>query len=103
MLPHDCTMLSLLKQKTRMYEKKIHIEINSQRFTSKFSLKRSYTAELITLRFAGWISSIIVSLQPVTNMQKLISCGNQLRISETLFSVFREFTLLQKVANCTLI
>jgi len=43
-------------------------------------------AETITIRFAGWISGRIASLQPDTNIQKLFSNGNRIRmrISETL-------------------
>ena len=36
--------------------------------------------EIITIRFAGWISSRIVSLQPDTDIQKLLSNGNRVRI-----------------------
>jgi len=61
--------------------------------------------ELITIRFAGWISGRIVSLQPDKDIQKLISNGNRIRIriSETLLSIFRGFRLLEKVAHCTII
>jgi len=46
---------------------------------------------MITIRFAGWISGRIVSLQPHTDIQKLLSNGNRIRIriSETLWSMFR--------------
>jgi len=59
------------------------------------------TPEMITIRFAGWISGRIVSLQPDTDIQKLLSNGN--RISETLLSIFRGYRLLEKVAHCTII
>jgi len=44
------------------------------------------TAEIITVGFTGWISGRIVSLQPDTDIQKLLSKGNRkrIRISETL-------------------
>jgi len=60
---------------------------------------------MITIRFAGWISGRIVSLQPDTDNQKLLSNGNRIRIriSETVLSMFREFRLLEKVAHCTII
>ena len=38
------------------------------------------TAEMITIRFAGWISGGIVSLQPDKDIQKLLSNGNRIRI-----------------------
>jgi len=60
-------------------------------------------AEMITIQFAGWISGRIVSLQPVTDIQKLLSYGNRIQISKTLFSIFRGFSLLEKVARCTII
>ena len=60
-------------------------------------------AEIITIRFAGWISGRIVSLQPDADIQKLVSNGNRIRISETLLSMFRGFRLLEKVAHCTII
>ena len=45
--------------------------------------------EMITIRFAGWISGWIVSLQPDTDIQKLLSNGNRIRIriSERQFSI----------------
>jgi len=48
-------------------------------------------AEMINIRFAVWISDKIVNLQPDTDIQKLLPNGNRIRISETLFSIFREF------------
>ena len=64
-----------------------------------------YTAEMITIRFAGCISSRIVSLQPDKDIQKLLSKSNRIRIrvSETLLSIFRGFRFLEKVAHCTII
>jgi len=44
-----------------------------------------------------------MSLQPDTAIQKLLSNGNRIRISETLLSIFRGFTLLEKLAHCTII
>jgi len=53
---------------------------------------QTYTqdAEMITIRFAGWVSGRIVSLQPDTDIQKLFSNGNRIRtrISEMLLSIF---------------
>jgi len=47
--------------------------------------------EMIAIWFAGWISGMIASLQPDTDIHKLLRNGNriQIRISETLFSIFR--------------
>ena len=59
--------------------------------------------KIITIRFAGWISGSIASLQPDKDIQNLLSNGNRLRISETLLSVFRGFRLLEKVAHCTIV
>ena len=55
--------------------------------------------EMITIRFAGWISGRILSLQPDTDIQKLLSNGNRIwiRISETLLSIFLGFRLLEKL------
>jgi len=60
---------------------------------------------MITIRFAGWISVRMVSLQPDTDIQKLLSNGNRIliRISETLLSIFRGLRSLEKVAYCTFI
>jgi len=60
---------------------------------------------MITIRFAGWISGRIVSLQPEADIQKLVSNGNRIRIriSERLLPIFREFKLLEKVAHFTII
>jgi len=56
---------------------------------------------MITIQFAGWISGRIVSLQPDTDIQKLLSNRNRIRIriSETLLSIFQRFRLLEKVAQ----
>jgi len=50
-------------------------------------------SEMITIRFAGWISGRIVSLEPDTDIQKLLPNGNQtrIRLSETVLSIFRGF------------
>jgi len=60
---------------------------------------------MITILFPGWISGRIVSLEPDTDIQKLLSNGNRIRIriSETVLSIFQEFRLLEKVAYCTII
>jgi len=57
--------------------------------------------EMITIRFAGWISCSIVSLQPDPDIQKLFSNGNRIRIriSETLLSIFREFRLFGRIST----
>ena len=59
--------------------------------------------EMITIRFASWMSGRIVSFQTDPDIQKLLSNGNRIRISETLLSIFRGFRLLEKVAHCTII
>ena len=59
--------------------------------------KHNRTPEIITIRFAGWISGRIVSLQPDTDIQKLLSNGNRLRISDSLISMFRGFRLWKKL------
>ena len=53
------------------------------------------TQPMITIRFAGWISGRIVSLQQDKDFQKLLSNGNRIRnrISETILSIFRGFGL----------
>jgi len=58
---------------------------------------------MITIRFAGWVSDRIVSLQPDTDIHKRLSNGNRIRISETLFSIFRGFKFLEKVTYCIII
>jgi len=62
-------------------------------------------SEMITNRFADWISGRIMSLQPDTDIQKLLSNGNRtrIRISEMLSLIFRGFRILEKVAHCTII
>jgi len=62
-------------------------------------------SEMIAIWFASWISSRIVSLQPDTNIQKLLSNGNRkrIRISQMLLAIFRGFRLLEKVAHYTII
>ena len=62
---------------------------------------RLYTPEMITIWFAGWISGRIVSWQPDTDIQKLLSNGNRIRIriSETLLSILQGYRLLEKVAQ----
>ena len=55
---------------------------------------------MIIIRIVDWISGRIVCLQPDTDIQKLLSNWNRIRIriSETLLLIFRRFTLLEKVA-----
>jgi len=62
-----------------------------------FVVREWYQPEMITNRLASWISGRIVSLQPDTDIQKLLSNGNRIRIriSETLLSIFLEFRLLE--------
>jgi len=54
---------------------------------------------MITIRFTGWISGSIVSLQPDKDIQKLISNRNRIRIriSETLLSIFRGSDFCKKL------
>ena len=73
---------------------------------SEFATGYGYSkSETITIRFAGWISGRIVSLQPDKDIQNLLSNGIRIRIgiSETLLSIFRGFRLLEKVAHCTIL
>ena len=60
---------------------------------------------MIIIRFAGWTSGRIASLQPDTNIQKLLSNGNRIRIRlyEKLLSIFRGFRLLEKVVHYKII
>jgi len=60
---------------------------------------------MVTIRFAGWISGRIVSLQPDTDIQKLLSNANRIRIriSEMLLLIIRGFRLLEKVTHCKII
>ena len=58
---------------------------------------------MITIRFAGWISDRIVSLQPDTDIQKLLSNGNRIRIRISEMLLFRGFRLLEKVEHCKII
>jgi len=48
---------------------------------------------------------VIATVRGNTVIQKLLSNGNRIRIriSETVLSIFRGFTLLEKVAHCTII
>ena len=64
-----------------------------------------YLAEIITIRFASWISTRIVSLQPDTNIQKLLLNANRIRIriSKKFLTIFWGFRLLEKVAHCPII
>jgi len=70
------------------------------------------TSEIITIRCAGWISGRRVNLQPDTDIKNgknyqncQLSNGTRIRrrISETVFSIFRGFKLLERVAHvqCT--
>jgi len=64
-----------------------------------FGSGSGFLPEMITIRFAGWISGRIVSLQPDADIQKLLSNGNRIRIriSETLLAIFLGFRLLEKL------
>jgi len=55
--------------------------------------------EMITIRFAGWIYGRIVSLQPDTDIQKLLSNGNRIRIriSETFYRHFESSDFWKKL------
>jgi len=79
-----------------------HVMASHQLANSSFA---NHHREMITIRFAGWISGRIVSLQQDMDIQKLLSNGNQIRtrISETLLAIFRGYRLLEKVAHCTII
>jgi len=84
-----------------------NIQLVHQRFSSEKCVDPLNAAnifkcpsEMISIRFA---SSRIVSLQPDTDIQKLLSNGNRIRISETVLSIFRGFRLFEKVAHCTII
>jgi len=70
---------------------------------TRVTLSLLWTAEMITIRIAGWISGRIVSLQPDTDIQNLLWNWNRIRICETLLLIFRGFRLLEKVAHCTII
>jgi len=80
------------------------LAVMESRHLVSVSRQEMSTAGMITIRFAGWISGRIVSLQPDTDIQKLLSNENRIRIwiSETLLSIFRGFRLLEKVAHCTI-
>jgi len=56
---------------------------------------------MITIWCARWIYGRIVSLQPDTDIQKLLSNGNRIRIrtSKIIFSIFRGFRLLKKMLH----
>jgi len=55
---------------------------------------------MITIRFAGWISGRIVSLQPDTDVQKLISNGNRIRIDISRIQTFgRKLHIAQSIIN----
>ena len=51
---------------------------------------------MITIRFAGWISGRIVSLQPDTDIQKLLSNGNRISAGY-LFYIFRDSDFWKKL------
>ena len=53
-------------------------------------------AEMITIRFTGWISGRIVSF-------KRIRISKNWFLSETLLSIYRGFRVLEKVTHCTII
>jgi len=94
--------------KTRIRTRSQKFVKSRTRIRSHFSISavaRVCAAEMITIRFAGWISGRIVSLEPDADIQKLLSNGNRIRIwiSETVLPMFRGFRLLEKVAHCTII
>jgi len=90
-------------KKNIFVSKKIYFRFGNT--SQKKSKKIRISSEMITIRFAGCMSGRIVSLQLDTDIQKILSNGNRIRIriSERLFSIFREFILLEKVAHCTVI
>jgi len=92
----------LLKKvnKNRYHEKCNHYNQNERcTIMTRVNAKTINTAEMITIRFSGWISGRIVSLQPDTDIQKLLSNVNRIRIqiSEKLLSMFRGFRLLENL------
>jgi len=60
-----------------------------------FKLDRAVCSIDITIRFAGWISGRIVSLEPDTDIEKLLPNGNRIRIqiTDTVLSIFGGFRL----------
>ena len=76
-------------------------ELWSSTFVSRRRHAEWMKTEMITIRFAGWMSGWIASLLPDTDIPKLLSNRNRIwiRISETLLSIFRGFRLLEKVAQ----
>ena len=54
---------------------------------------------MITIQFTGWTSGRIVCLQPDKDIQKLLSNRKriQIRISETLLSIFRGLAFWNKL------
>ena len=77
------------------------LAVMESRHLVSVSRQEMSTAGMITIRFAGWISGRIVSLQPDTDIQKLLPNGK--RISETLSSIFRGFRLFWKKLHCIII
>ena len=77
------------------------VEWNLSFFLRLSDAMKWHPTEMITIRFAGWIFGRIVSLQPHTDIQKLLSNGERIRIriSETLLLIFRGFRFLEKVAH----
>ena len=59
-----------------------------------------FVLEMITIRFAAWISGRIVSLQPDTDIQKLLSNRNRIRIRISAFiDILRVQTFGKKLYN----
>ena len=56
---------------------------------SKNPLSDHFRAEMIAIRLAGWISSRIMSLQPDTDIQKLLSNGSRILLSNGNRSCYR--------------
>jgi len=68
-------------------------------FGGKFGGFLYKISEMITIRFAGWISGRIVSLLPDTDIQKLLSNMNRIRIriSETVYQYFEDSDFWKKL------
>jgi len=73
----------------------------SQDATSEFNNQRHLSLpEMITIR----VCRLDIRRDRLdTDIQKLLPNGKRIRISETLFSIFRRFRLLQQVAHFTVI
>jgi len=58
--------------------------------------KHAFVPEMITIRFAGWISGRIVSLQPDTDIPKLLSNVNRvwIRIAQSFIYYFHKHSAI---------